>query len=520
MSRLRKIEKCLFERSLIPTFCVGFFLLFLRAWPRLLGPEIWNEDGNQNLSGFLERGLREIFQPANGYLIVVPKIITVLSASISIVYYPLVSTLVAWVITSLIFVIIARSPLQLKGGAWLGVFCFLVPTNPEVFGLPLYTFWWATLLLFVAVFWSFNRNDLFFRMGLIAFGSLSSPACVITLPLFWGRVIFNKASRKNEGLLALLATFLVAIQAWTMQNFKDPVASHLWHLKLRVIWETIIPKFLGAHGSFDNSMRLGLGYFTLIFMAVGIWKSKNRVVPLALLYLWAASILIGLSRVSKDIIEWAARYFFFPFILHSWVLLQIYFERSNRFLKVGSAILLGLSVIAVFPKLTRFHEKLFWKEHLLSCPHFENYKIPIHYMGSATESWIVKLPKEVCEEAVNRDPFFRILGTRKSYPFQLVHHSNEGPSAMDLSLGPKAANFYDAPKSTFRIPMKKGQQLWFNRNTMVKNPTLLIPGYEGVFFNVVPPEFGYWSLVEFSNSQLPDQFILELRGLGRDDIKP
>ena len=99
---------------------IGAALLLIRAWPRLLNPEIWDEDGTKNIPGFLQNGFADIFEPVNGYLILVPKLITMLAASISISQYPLISTLIAWGVTLAAFYVIASAPLYLSGGILLG----------------------------------------------------------------------------------------------------------------------------------------------------------------------------------------------------------------------------------------------------------------------------------------------------------------------------------------------------------------------------------------------------------------
>lgn len=120
---------------------LGFILLLLRAWPRLFYPEVWIEDGTQNLTGFINEGVVNIFSPVGGYLVVVPKMITFLSLSISFIEYPLISTIISWLFILFIFLVIARAPTYLRGQALLAASCFLIPSDPECFGLPMYTYW-------------------------------------------------------------------------------------------------------------------------------------------------------------------------------------------------------------------------------------------------------------------------------------------------------------------------------------------------------------------------------------------
>src|SRR5215475_5493181 len=138
---------------------ICLILLLVRAWPRLLNAQVWDEDGTHNLPGFFKNGLADLFEPLNGYLVLVPKLITISAASISFSQYPLISTLLAWGVTLAVCYIIATAPIQLRGGLLLAVACLLVPSDPEVFGLPLYTFWWVSILLFVVVFWNQQSTD-------------------------------------------------------------------------------------------------------------------------------------------------------------------------------------------------------------------------------------------------------------------------------------------------------------------------------------------------------------------------
>ena len=71
-------------------------LLFSRRSAQLLSPQVWDEDGTYVLAGLLARGWASLAEPVNGYLILVPKLVSALSLSVSFYHYPLVSTLVAW----------------------------------------------------------------------------------------------------------------------------------------------------------------------------------------------------------------------------------------------------------------------------------------------------------------------------------------------------------------------------------------------------------------------------------------
>jgi hypothetical protein len=190
-------------------------LLFVRAWTRILYPEVWDEDGTRNLFGYINNGFLDIFEPVNGYLIVVPKLITFVSAQVSIIQYPLISTVLAWILIFSVLLIIATGPLRLVGGGLLAIACLWVPSDPEVYGLPLYTFWWTSLLLYALVFWDDHSHKWGLRTLIIVLASLSAPTILVVLPLFWARAWAYRDNRL-ELKLASLASIGAAIQLLIM----------------------------------------------------------------------------------------------------------------------------------------------------------------------------------------------------------------------------------------------------------------------------------------------------------------
>src|SRR5581483_6800341 len=121
-----------------------FGLLFLRRSAQLLHPQIWNEDGGQVISGFIQHGWKSFAIPVNGYLNTSSKIIMGSSLMLSSLYTPLISTLLAWIFIIGVCCAIALSPTWLRARPLIAIATLLVPCDPEVFGIPLYAFWWAS----------------------------------------------------------------------------------------------------------------------------------------------------------------------------------------------------------------------------------------------------------------------------------------------------------------------------------------------------------------------------------------
>lgn len=377
---------------------IGFCALLLRAWPRLLYPEIWTEDGTLNVAGFINEGLVNIASPVGGYLVLIPKLISLGALSISISYYPAISTVFAWIITVLIFLIIAKAPIYLRGQFLIAVSCFFIPSDPEVFGLPLYTFWWSSLLLFILAFWKENQNTLF-RAMLLIFSSLSAPICLITLPLFWARGILFK--RPSEWLLAIMASALAAIQLVVMVVHNNP-----GHLNISETFSLFIPVFFGSYlvGNLFSQLNVIAGAVLLGLVVIGAYQNRSWMM-MSLLYLLAASILISAYRVELSVlnpIHAGPRYFFYPYILISWILIQFMFS-SKLLLQLIAGILLMISCINALPCLIRMHDRLNWSENVMNCVNSQSFTFPIHTSGDKNSTWKLTLKGDQCAELLKKD---------------------------------------------------------------------------------------------------------------------
>jgi len=161
---------------LYPILFTSFTLLLAsRRWLQLVSPQVWDEDGTKIIPGLINHGLTSFLTPVNGYLITVPKIISLISLTISFSHYPLISTILAWLFIASVGLAVAISPTHLKLKIACALLIFLIPSNPEVFGLPLYTFWWSSILLFLLALWDEKNLQLKWRVIFLFLGGLSSP---------------------------------------------------------------------------------------------------------------------------------------------------------------------------------------------------------------------------------------------------------------------------------------------------------------------------------------------------------
>ena len=384
-------------------FLLASTLLLLRAWPRLFYPEVWAEDGTENLYGLINYGFIDVFRHVGGYLVLIPKLISFIALTISFSYYPLISILLAWAFTILVFFVIVKAPLYLRGQYFLAIACFLIPSDPECFGLPMYTYWWGALLLFVLVFWREDKGTIF-RICILGLASLSSPVCLVTFPLFWVRAVLFKR-HSTELWIAIFASLFCAIQLSVMAIYGKPAEFNFSSAYL------VIPVFLGSYliGNLNFNWNWIFGFMLLIFMIIGF--IRNRSVPLgALYYLCFLGILMSIYRVDITIlnpINAGPRYFFFPYILISWVLIQVLFLDTSFLIKTVAGILLSLSIINAIPHLGRTHDVLHWQDQITNCINSAQHDFPVHYAGSAKHSWSFRLTGKQCETLLQQDWLYR-----------------------------------------------------------------------------------------------------------------
>lgn len=518
-------------------FIIGVFcsLLLLRAWPRVFKPDVWNEDGTQNLLSYLNNGFSSIFEPVNGYLIVVPKIISYIGASISGYYYPYVSTYIAWAATIIVLLIISKAPTVLNGRLLLAISCMLVPTDPEVFGLPLYTFWWVSLLLFVLVFWRFESRQLVVRSIIMVFAGLSSPVIVTLVPLFIARAIFNK---KNiiDLILAIVGAGCALIQIYFMRLQSETgtvvaVASN----SLNSIYQ-IIPKFFGGYviGNIAPEFQEFFGVLLLCFIILTIFINYRNLKLWALFYLLMVSILMSITRNPIDILDPISagpRYFFYPFVIISWFLIQLLFGAKSIF-AAFSGLLLVFSAFNSLPYLTRNHETLNWQQHILSCVKFSEYNIPIQYDGVRSSSWYVHFTRDQCKR------FLRDLGNstqRNLFPYALfkIEAKNIVPSSIAGANSVKINNWLgkdyqksdieelliygsflnsDADRGSIKLYLNRGDKLLYKSGPVVDNQYIQIEGFPQ--FSSALPASESWVVLDFSNEDLPNEFIVTFLDAG------
>ena len=96
------------------------------------------------------------------------------------------------------------------------------------------------------------------------------------------------------------------------------------------------------------------------------------------------------------------RYFFLPFVLVAWILLQCVAAAPRSPRGIAALVLLVAAGANAVPVWSRSHVDLGWGEHLRSCARFPSYPIPILLDGSTRWLRYLTLTGSACADYLSR----------------------------------------------------------------------------------------------------------------------
>jgi hypothetical protein len=393
---------------------IALLLLFFtglaasRRWQQVTCPQVWAEDGRL-ISSFINSGWLGVIEPVNGYLILVPRVIAGISLSISIFHFPMISTLLACLFAGFVGVAVAASPTRLRGKMLCAAAVFLIPSDAEVFGVPLYTLWWAPVLLLLLALWDERRPALLLRIVYVVVGGLSSPYILVVLPVLYIRALLIRNVRP-ERIVAVAATAVAAVQACFIAGgasmARPPLGSFMQY---------VVPRFCGwflAGGISENGYLLWpAGLLLLAMIAAYFLAHRREGFAWILVYLYVGAVGSALIRVDPAALHpfrGGPRYFFFPFFLTSWILIQFALSAPRKWLARLAGIVALTGALNALPQWTRHHDDLHWKEHLVSARLFSDYCIPIQSDGHWFRAWSIVASGGIWQHALDKD---RLLST-------------------------------------------------------------------------------------------------------------
>ena len=404
-NRLLADEGQIFVRILLVAV-VTTAVLFIRRPDQFLHPYIWNEDGKFNLSAFIEHDWWSVFYPVRGYLILVPKLIINSAYNLSVFHAPAVASFLNLIFTILVIEAIVFCPTALRFRWLCAAYVLLIPTDPEEFGVSLYTLWWSGLLLVLTLVWERSEQKLGLRLLFVALGGLSSPVIFPVAALLGLRAATMKM--RADRIIAAAAVGVVAVQAWAMLGGFRLSQPEVWKLPLG----KIVGKYLGyfvAPGLQQEPVIIIVGLLIAPVLVLLVVWHRTRLPQQFWLLLGAlvGITLITVMRAPLDIIHPVTagpRYFFFQFIILAWLLFLVA-ANAGRAVSVPIVCVLAFSIVQALPNMRHFHEALDWPTELRNCAASDSYQLPIHYDGSWQKLTHVMLAGNQCQQLIGKSLF-------------------------------------------------------------------------------------------------------------------
>jgi hypothetical protein len=494
--------------------CAVFLgLLASRRWAQLVSPQVWCEDG-WLIEGFIKHGWHEFLLPLNGYLVLIPKLITCLSLALSIYYYPIISTALAWGFTAFVGYAVAFAPTRLNGKVLCAISIFASPSDAEVFGLPLYTLWWAAILLLIPALWDERITTVFFRIALVIVGGLSSPYIFIALPVFYFRA-FCYRNYRSEKIVAFVATIVACIQVpFVFLDASKAVPS------ISSVLQNVIPKFCGwfVVGNLSQSSFLlwtaGLVIVALIATYCFCGRRDPSVWILFSLYLGA--ICSSIARIDPSILHpvlAGPRYFFLPYVLTFWILVQLYHIRETAYLRIPIGIVTVAVLFNAIPVWTRWHNDLQWAENIRSGRLFPMYEFKVAYDGSRNSNFSIMNSGATWNALLRKDCFVSptYLETLPTFAYRIVGtDDSEQSDNARATLGPVITV---TPHDAF-LQLRAGNRIRFRSGKVSDCQRMEVVGFSGIFISNLPITTD-WVTLEFSNSKLPPKFEVKVIDQGQ-----
>lgn len=389
-----------------------FVVVLIFAWRRPVEwhhPYPWVEEGTISLPAYLSSGWQSLWAPVSGYLVIPAKLIFLTAVSLSASHFPEIAYALTLAFEVGTLCLIAFSPSHLRYPWVAALLVAMVPTQPEVFAVSEYAFWWGALWSFVALFWREDeRPRTAWRCALATLGGLSSPIAIPAAALLGARAI---AVRKRSDLLVFAAGALTAaIQIAMIFTAPTPLGIGDRGFEPVEIVERFFGHYVVSSPNVPHLILLTAGLAIVVWMATFAIQHRKWRDPWFMLLAASlgAGIVASLSRVPVDMIRpmGAARYFFYPYLFLGWLLLYVYAE-AGRSGRVFATIVLALGFSQFAMHGRQVYDTYIWPKELGRCISAgdNSYPLPVQYNGDKKIAWRVPLTGTQCKALADRSLF-------------------------------------------------------------------------------------------------------------------
>ncbi len=322
-------------RTLAWLVLVCAMLLALRKPWALHTPQFWAEDGSIFLQQDHDMGLRAWWQPYNGYLHLLPRLIAwIASHTADVAWWPAIYNSLAFALNVGLFARLASRRVELPGKAWLMLAFVLVVGTGEVL-INVTNLQWVTAFFLVLQLFTARAETWPQRLGdlaLLVVVGLNGPFAIVLLPVFAWRAWRDRQldawlALGAIGACAAMQGYFLARAGLSLEGntaaFRPLMFFSILGSRL-VTWPLCGP---GAVRAWPQALHAALG---VIIIAPLLWRAfradSHRPTRALIATVFGLITLASLYRVRADTWERddmvnGDRYFYIPRVLLAWLLI-------------------------------------------------------------------------------------------------------------------------------------------------------------------------------------------------------
>lgn len=266
-------------------------------------------------------------------------------------------------------------------------------TNPEVFGIAEYTFWWTTLWPLISIIWS--KDNWWLRIPVLIIGGMSSLAGAAVVVPYAFLFVVTRQRRYLVGSAVLAATFVVQVMAYFTSDRSArtpfyPVSVSLQELHnfsdYAFTWlKPTDSDFLAFTGACMLVAIVGI----VLYDAVGRRSDAGLEIIALVLGLLVVGVLSSIpAPLLDDPIAAGPRYYFLPYVVLGWVLLLIAVTSEVQWARVAATVLIVMSLLALSLNFSRHDDRVSWSQQLPRCQNATtSFTVPVQFDGSRQNLW-------------------------------------------------------------------------------------------------------------------------------------
>ena len=353
----------------VSLFVFAVAVVLWRRPDQIANPTLWFEEGTQLLTNYVHCGACAWWIPVNGSNILSAKLIVLPAFKLSILHAGRFAAVGATLFIALVVSLIGTTPTHLRGRYFCALAVLLIPTAAENYGVALYTFWWAGLLIALALLWDSTKDLQWLRWSLLVLGGLSSPIMFPLSVLFAVRAWFERT--RTEIATTVLAVALGVVSGATMLASKlDPIPRPTPSSLLEAVGK-FIGLFVAPGAAWPNSIGIG----AVVVLAWLLFTCWRRLDGYFVLLCGAVALVIAaaLARAPIEVIdpfEKGPRYFFYPYIFGTWLLVWMTMALRPSLMAFVPPVMIAASMLGGF-RVPNFRHPVLglprWSEVMTAC---------------------------------------------------------------------------------------------------------------------------------------------------------